>query len=73
VKSPKVQFVDEIIEYSSTAGRKSFPGDRARESTERVDTRMLQVLYSVYADKLPVYVEQQMDVFVDAQRQAEKK
>ena len=37
------------------------------ESTERVDTRVLQVLYSFPAEKLPVYVGQQMDVFIEAQ------
>ena len=37
------------------------------ESTERVDTRVLQVLYSFPADTLPVYVGQQMDVFIEAQ------
>lgn len=37
------------------------------ESTERVDTRVLQVLYSFPAGALPVYVGQQMDVFIDAQ------
>lgn len=36
------------------------------ESAERVDTRVLQVLYSFDSDKLPVYVGQQMDVFIDA-------
>jgi multidrug efflux pump subunit AcrA (membrane-fusion protein) len=36
------------------------------ESTERVDTRVLQVLYSFERGKLPVYVGQQMDVFIDA-------
>jgi multidrug efflux pump subunit AcrA (membrane-fusion protein) len=36
------------------------------ESTERVDTRVLQVLYSFPADALPVYVGQQMDVFIEA-------
>jgi len=36
------------------------------ESTERVDTRVLQVLYSFPAGKLPVYVGQQMDVFIEA-------
>jgi multidrug efflux pump subunit AcrA (membrane-fusion protein) len=36
------------------------------ESTERVDTRVLQALYSFPAGKLPVYVGQQMDVFIDA-------
>lgn len=36
------------------------------ESTERVDTRVLQVLYSFSRDALPVYVGQQMDVFIAA-------
>jgi RND family efflux transporter MFP subunit len=36
------------------------------ESTERVDTRVLQVLYRFQREKLPVYVGQQMDVFIEA-------
>lgn len=36
------------------------------ESTERVDTRVLQVIYSFQRGKLPVYVGQQMDVFIEA-------
>jgi hypothetical protein len=36
------------------------------ESTERVDTRVLQVLYSFERGALPVYVGQQMDVFIEA-------
>jgi HlyD family secretion protein len=36
------------------------------ESTERVDTRVLQVLYSFPRTDLPVYVGQQMDVFIEA-------
>jgi multidrug resistance efflux pump len=36
------------------------------ESTERVDTRVLQVLYSFDRGALPVYVGQQMDVFIEA-------
>jgi len=35
-------------------------------STERVDTRVLQVIYSFERDSLPIFVGQQMDVFVDA-------
>lgn len=35
------------------------------ESSERVDTRVLQVLYSFDRTALPVYVGQQMDVFVN--------
>ena len=34
-------------------------------STERVDTRVLQVIYSFERRALPAYVGQQMDVFID--------
>jgi HlyD family secretion protein len=36
------------------------------ESTERVDTRVLQVIYSFHRGDFPVYVGQQMDVFIDS-------
>jgi multidrug resistance efflux pump len=36
------------------------------ESTERVDTRVLQAVYSLERGAIPVYVGQQMDVFVEA-------
>ena len=36
-------------------------------STERVDTRVLQVLYAFPRDTLPVFVGQQMDVMIEAQ------
>ena len=36
------------------------------ESSERVDTRVLQVLYRFQRGSLPVYVGQQLDVFIDA-------
>src|SRR5262249_24369803 len=36
------------------------------ESTERVDTRVLQALYSFDPQSLPVYVGKQMDVFIEA-------
>lgn len=42
--------------------KKSLTGD----STERVDTRVLQALYSFDRNLLPVYVGQQMDVFIEA-------
>jgi RND family efflux transporter MFP subunit len=42
--------------------KKSLTGD----STERVDTRVLQVIYSFDRGELPMFVGQQMDVFVDA-------
>jgi HlyD family secretion protein len=34
-------------------------------STERVDTRVLQVIYSFDRNALPAYVGQQMDVFIE--------
>jgi multidrug efflux pump subunit AcrA (membrane-fusion protein) len=36
------------------------------ETSERVDTRVLQVIFSFPRDSLPIYVGQQMDVFVEA-------
>jgi hypothetical protein len=36
------------------------------ESTERVDTRVLQVIFSFDQGRLPIFVGQQMDVFIDA-------
>jgi multidrug resistance efflux pump len=42
--------------------KKSLTGD----NTERVDTRVLQVIYAVDAKDRPLYVGQQMDVFIDA-------
>jgi RND family efflux transporter MFP subunit len=41
--------------------KKSLTGD----STERVDTRVLQVVFSFERGELPIYVGQQMDVFID--------
>jgi hypothetical protein len=35
------------------------------ESTERVDTRVLQVIFRFKNPDFPVYVGQQMDVFID--------
>jgi RND family efflux transporter MFP subunit len=42
--------------------KKSLTGD----STERVDTRVLQVIYRVENQSLPLFVGQQMDVFIEA-------
>lgn len=42
--------------------KRSLTGD----TTERVDTRVLQVVYAFEPKDLPVYVGQQMDVYVDA-------
>jgi HlyD family secretion protein len=36
------------------------------ESTERVDTRVLQAIYSFERGNLPIYIGQQMDVYIDA-------
>jgi HlyD family secretion protein len=41
--------------------KKSLTGD----STERVDTRVLQVLYTFEPGNKPIYVGQQMDVFIE--------
>jgi len=42
--------------------KQSLTGD----STERVDTRVLQVIYSFDRGDLPIFVGQQMDVYIDA-------
>jgi hypothetical protein len=42
--------------------KKSLTGD----STERVDTRVLQAIYRIDSDSLRLFVGQQMDVFIDA-------
>jgi HlyD family secretion protein len=44
--------------------KKSLTGD----STERVDTRVLQVIYKIEDTNLPLFVGQQMDVFIDASK-----
>jgi RND family efflux transporter MFP subunit len=48
--------------------KKSLTGD----STERVDTRVLQVVFSFEHGDLPIYVGQQMDVFIDTPEPAQK-
>jgi HlyD family secretion protein len=42
--------------------KRSLTGD----STERVDTRVLQVIYRIERDDLPVFIGQQLDVFIEA-------
>lgn len=42
--------------------KRSLTGD----STERVDTRVLQVIYRVEREDLPLFVGQQLDVFIEA-------
>jgi multidrug efflux pump subunit AcrA (membrane-fusion protein) len=44
--------------------KRSLTGD----STERVDTRVLQAIYRVERDDVPLFVGQQLDVFIDAAR-----
>jgi len=46
--------------------KRSLTGD----STERVDTRVLQVIYRIEREDLPVFVGQQLDVFIQAARAA---
>jgi HlyD family secretion protein len=46
--------------------KRSLTGD----STERVDTRVLQAIYRFDPKSLPVYVGQQMDVFIEARESA---
>ena len=44
--------------------KKSLTGD----SSERVDTRVLQVIYSFPKGQLPVFVGQLMDVYIESKR-----
>jgi HlyD family secretion protein len=46
--------------------KRSLTGD----STERVDTRVLQIIYRVERDDVPLFVGQQLDVFIDGARPA---
>jgi multidrug efflux pump subunit AcrA (membrane-fusion protein) len=48
--------------------KRSLTGD----STERVDTRVLQVIYAFDKGTLPVFVGQQMDVFIEADAVGER-
>jgi multidrug efflux pump subunit AcrA (membrane-fusion protein) len=58
VKTPLkfVRFEPFVIPKTSLTG----------DTTERVDTRVLQVIYSFERGDLPIYVGQQMDVFIEA-------
>jgi HlyD family secretion protein len=60
-KSVELQFV-EVEPY--VIPKRSLTGD----STERIDTRVLQVVYAFNAQTFPVFVGQQVDVFIDAKR-----
>ena len=48
--------------------KKSLTGD----SIERVDTRVLQVIYSIEHSGLPIFAGQQMDVFIEAFEQTQR-
>jgi HlyD family secretion protein len=54
----KFQYVEAYV-----VPKRSLTGD----STERVDTRVMQVVYSFERGKLPVYAGQIMDVYIDDQ------
>jgi multidrug resistance efflux pump len=49
--------------------KRSLTGD----NTERVDTRVLQVIYSLKPEGKPIYVGQQLDVFIDVGQPAADK
>jgi len=56
----KTDLTFEYVE-SYVVPKRSLTGD----STERVDTRVMQVIYSFQRGQLPIYPGQQMDVFVE--------
>jgi HlyD family secretion protein len=60
---PQVQFPLEFVRVEPyVIPKRSLTGD----NTERVDTRVLQVIYEITENKQQLYVGQQMDVFIDA-------
>lgn len=60
--NPKIALPLRFVRIEPTVvPRASLTGD----STQRVDTRVLQVIYRFAPGKLPVYVGQQVDVYVD--------
>lgn len=59
--NPKVEYALKFVRVDPyVIPKKSLTGD----NTERVDTRVLQVIYALEKSNLPVYVGQQMDVFI---------
>ncbi|HTN75116.1 MAG TPA: HlyD family efflux transporter periplasmic adaptor subunit [Pirellulaceae bacterium] len=61
--SPKHEFPLTFVRVEPyVIPKRSLTGD----NTERVDTRVLQVIYSLGKGEQPVYVGQQMDVFIQA-------
>jgi multidrug resistance efflux pump len=60
--NPQVSFPLRFVRVEPyVVPKKSLTGD----NTERVDTRVLQVIYAIAKTDQPVYVGQQLDVFVD--------
>jgi len=60
---PSVQFPLRFVRVEPyVVPKKSLTGD----NTERVDTRVLQVIYAVDNKQTPLYVGQQMDVFIES-------
>jgi len=56
------QYLLEFVRFEPyVIPKKSLTGD----TTERVDTRVLQVIYRVKDQKAPLYVGQQMDVYIE--------
>jgi multidrug efflux pump subunit AcrA (membrane-fusion protein) len=60
--SPQVAYPLEFVRVDPyVIPKKSLTGD----NTERVDTRVLQVIYALDTTDRPIFVGQQMDVFID--------
>jgi multidrug resistance efflux pump len=62
--NPQVSFPLRFVRVEPyVVPKKSLTGD----NTERVDTRVLQVIYKIDKTDQPVYVGQQLDVFIEAE------
>lgn len=62
---PKIEFPLTFVRIEPyVIPKRSLTGD----NTERVDTRVLQVIYALDKQDQPVYVGQQMDVFIEANK-----
>jgi multidrug resistance efflux pump len=60
---PKIKFPLKFVRIEPyVIPKKSLTGD----NTERVDTRVLQVIYALDKQDEPIYVGQQMDVFIES-------
>jgi multidrug resistance efflux pump len=63
--NPQVSFPLRFVRVEPyVVPKKSLTGD----NTERVDTRVLQVIYAIEKTAQPVYVGQQLDVFIDTDK-----